>query len=310
MARIGLARLPSNIAIETTAHCNAQCIFCPLHGPKSEVKIKKGVMPVELFDSIMNQIKPRNDIKLIYLNIRGEPLIDPHFMIRMAKIKELDLGPKIYLQTNAQFLDMKKAAAMLGVNIGNVVIGFDGASKNVYEEHRINCDYDVVLSNIKQFVNLRNSVASATRVTIKYVLTQVNLHELEIARAMWQKILSHRLDQFSVNPSENWGSEKLDKSGTIIKTVSSSKKSISSCPMIHNFMNIFYDGNVGVCCWDYNLDIAGSMGNAKFSTLEDIWNGDAFRDFRERYRKFGPQSLARCSLCSQILKYKKKKYLG
>ncbi|MBW2999235.1 radical SAM protein [Candidatus Woesearchaeota archaeon] len=296
---------PKKIAIETTTHCNAVCPFCPIHGPESDMTRPKGIMSMELFEKIMRQVHKNQDyIETIYLNVCGEPLIEPEFISRLHVIEEFGIGEKIDIQTNGQFLTEEKAKAILNAKIGCITLGFDGASKEVYEKHRLNCNYELVLENMKGFLELRNQSNSKTKVMIKYVHTPHNKHEIGAARDMWKKMLSPNLDMFVVSPSENWATPRIDKSGFVIKTVANSNKELIPCPMLDEFMNIFYDGKVPACCWDYNLDISnGGMGDTNKQSLAEIWNGAAFKNLRKKHAKLDFENLPRCTKCSQILRY-------
>ena len=201
---------PQIVGIETTAHCNASCVFCPLHGSKSDMVLPKGLMSMRVFEKIVRELSAHRDrIDVIFLNVRGEPLLDPNFNSRLCMLKEYGLNDKISIQTNGQFLDKHKAEVILDNEIGQIVLGFDAASKRVYERHRINCDYETVLNNMRIFVELRNKAGSNVRVSIKYVYTHENQHEIRTAYKMWTKVLASRLDNFMLSPSGNWANSRI-----------------------------------------------------------------------------------------------------
>jgi MoaA/NifB/PqqE/SkfB family radical SAM enzyme len=296
---------PQIVGIETTAHCNASCVFCPLHGSKSDMVLPKGVMSMRIFDKIVRELSAHRDgIDVIFLNVRGEPLLDPNFDSRLGMIKGYGLNDKISMQTNGQFLDMHKAQVILDNKIGQIVLGFDAASKGVYERHRINCDYETVLNNMRNFLELRDKAKSNVHVSIKYVYTHENQHEIKTAYKMWTKILMSRLDNFMISPSENWANSRIDSNGYAIKTTHNSNKDRVPCPLLVNSINVLYDGKVPACCWDYNLDISnGGMGDANDHQLSEIWDGKAFQNLRYKHANLDFEDLTRCAQCSQILKY-------
>lgn len=300
-----LPDFPKIVGIETTAHCNASCVFCPLHGSKSDMVLPKGVMSMRLFEKIVRELSAQRDrIDVIFLNVRGEPLLDPKFDSRLAMIKGYGLNDKISMQTNGQFLDRHKAEVVLNNKIGQIVLGFDAATKEVYEQHRINCNYETVLNNMYNFLELRQKVKSKVRVSIKYVCTHKNKHEIKTAYKMWSKMLISRLDSFMISPSENWANSKIDSNGYAIKTTHNSNKDRVPCPLLANSINVLYDGKVPACCWDYNLDISnGGMGDANDHQLAEIWFGKAFQNLRFKHANLDFTGLPRCAQCSQILEY-------
>jgi len=265
---------PKIIGIETTAYCNAACPFCPFHGTDSDMTRSKGSMSMKLFKKIIIELKQyQRYIDTIYLNVCGEPLLDPDFVPRLDIIKESGLCDKVNIQTNGQFLTDYHTASILDANIGHLTLGFDGASEEVYKKHRVNCDYDLVIKNMKHFIDQRNRLNANTKVVIKFVETLDNRHETEAAHIMWDEILTPKIDLFTVSSSENWATERIDEGGIVLKTVKNSKRKHKPCPLIFETINIFHDGRVPVCCWDYNLDIVGDVGDVNKQSLYDIWHG-------------------------------------
>ncbi|GKX65905.1 radical SAM/SPASM domain-containing protein [Inconstantimicrobium mannanitabidum] len=84
--------------IEITNVCNLSCDFCP------QTKRKPEYMKIEMFDRILNQIKPYTDY--IYLHVKGEPLLHPEID------KFLDLsnekGFKVNITTNGTLIEKAK----------------------------------------------------------------------------------------------------------------------------------------------------------------------------------------------------------
>ena len=162
---------PVFVAIETINACNARCPFCPLF--QGDSQLDRDIRPAKimddaLFERIVHEIatwdtRPGS----IFLNMNGEPLLDPHFADRLELLFRHGLGPLIELQTNGQFLTEQAAQAILDAQSGRLVLGFDGATKEVYQAHRVRCDYDRVLDNIKRFVRLRNQSGGRTQVAVQ-----------------------------------------------------------------------------------------------------------------------------------------------
>ena len=91
------------INIEISNICNLQCSFCP------EVIRDKGLMPVELFTNIIDQVSSLTE--LVCFHLMGDPLVHP-------KLKEMvqicgDRGVKIFLVTNGVLLKEKQVEALL-----------------------------------------------------------------------------------------------------------------------------------------------------------------------------------------------------
>ena len=96
----------------------------------------------------------------------GEPSQDPNFLERMTVVARHGLGSATKIQTNGQFLSERNAEAILAVGVSRVTIDFDGASKPIYEQHRVRCDYDRVFDNIKRFAARRRELGAKTVISI------------------------------------------------------------------------------------------------------------------------------------------------
>ena len=74
---------PQIVGIETTAHCDASCVFCPLHGSKSDMVLPKGLMSMRVFEKIVRELSAHRDrIDVIFLNVRGRTPIGPEFQLK------------------------------------------------------------------------------------------------------------------------------------------------------------------------------------------------------------------------------------
>jgi MoaA/NifB/PqqE/SkfB family radical SAM enzyme len=294
------ARFPGQVAIETTAHCNARCPFCPLFGPGAAMTRPRGIMDMALFEKILAELdRQRQSVHTIFFNVEGEPLVDPLFTARLERVRHYALGSKIKMQTNAQFLGEQNARSILAADFGQITVGFDGATRETYERHRVNCSYERVLGNIRAFIRLRDELRGTTRVAIQYVRTPHNAHEVEPAIAMWSSILEPGRDCFFDTTSRNWATPALDRSGWVIETVESLGDARVPCPLLADSMNILYDGRVPVCCWDYNVDIVpGGIGDVRTQTLEEIWNASALAAVRQKHARLDFSELPRCAECT------------
>lgn len=272
---------PNDIAIEITNICNARCIYCPLYqNNENALKAPKGYMDMELFKKIVDEIALWPVYFSIYLNNGGEPLIDRYFTERILYLKQKGLSERIILQTNAEFLTVEKAKLLLDAGISYIFPAFDGATKDVYEKHRLNCNYDKVLENIKTFARLRDEGDYGTSIQIKFMRTKWNEHELVDAYNMFNEFLSPELDHFQEEYSHTWNEENLKSKGFAL-TVINSRKVIRECRMVNTYLAIYQNGDIGTCCLDYNHEVFGRpLGNVKDKNILSIWTGEDFAKIR------------------------------
>jgi MoaA/NifB/PqqE/SkfB family radical SAM enzyme len=211
-------------------------------------------------------------------------------------LQNVDLSENVNLQTNGEYLTTKTSAAILKAGLSSITIGFDGASKEVYESHRVGCHYDIVLGNIVQFVRIRASLRKSTALAIKFVRTKQNAHEVADAYKLFAGILNPWIDLFYDTISENWGNPALQN---VAFAGTQSDMPPKYCGYPDNNLVILADGSVSACCFDYNLSIAGGpIGNVRRQTILDVWRGTSFENLRRSLRRPGRDGKpARCLAC-------------
>lgn len=137
--------------IEITNVCNLACDFCP------ETKRKAQFMSIEIFDKILDQIKPYTDY--IYFHVKGEPLLHPDID------KFLDLsykkGFKVNITTNGTLINkvkdkiiMKKALRQVNFSLHS----FDGNEESKNKDKYINDILSFIRDTIENnniFISLR-----------------------------------------------------------------------------------------------------------------------------------------------------------
>lgn len=93
------------VEIEVNHHCNLACHYCPNSNTE---RINKGLMSLEQFRNIMNQLQDIGYEGRISYHFYNEPLLHPHLekMIRMSK----EILPKTMSEvfTNGTLLTMEK----------------------------------------------------------------------------------------------------------------------------------------------------------------------------------------------------------
>jgi MoaA/NifB/PqqE/SkfB family radical SAM enzyme len=294
-------RYPSSIAIETVNYCNGRCIFCPLFQGEDQMdrtRRPKSTMTSELFGKIVGEISawPQKP-SAIFLNMDGEPLLDRLLAERLKMLREKGLSGYVSLQTNAEHMNETACRLMIESGIACVTIGFDGATKDVYEMHRKGCSYDKVLENIRTLVRVRSEAKGNTKIAIQYVRTKLNVHEVGRAYEMFCRLLDPSRDCFYDTISRRWGGSCEEYRDVIFESEISDAYTVP-CPSVEEQLVILVDGTVAACCWDYNLAVWDRpLGDVTRSSLEEIWNGNEFARLREVMGDDAAAGPERCCGC-------------
>jgi len=105
------------VEIETCPLCNRRCSFCPI----GQDNTPKKLMSDQLFNKILIELKELNFKGNISLSSYGEPLLDKR-LAGFAKRIKAELGSKISINTNGDFLTIKKFKELVSAGIDTIII--------------------------------------------------------------------------------------------------------------------------------------------------------------------------------------------
>lgn len=291
-------RLPQMVALEIANVCNLKCSICPLfHGTDQmdRQKSKATFMSQELFASLARQIADWEIKPAIYLNMFGEPLLDPGIAEKLYLLDELGLSANVCLQTNATLLDKSISSIILNAHVGRLIPAFDSHIPEHYEHIRCGAKYDNVLKNIINFAKMRNKYKYHTKISIQHVRTRNNKDDYLKTYNVFKPWFTEH-DSFNVAVSHSWASTSLNAE-VLVFPREGEKERGKACAMRHS-MIVLADGRVAACCFDYNLRL-GSMGNANNDPLATIWRSRSYFDLHE---KIGSDKLpVPCTRCASLL---------
>lgn len=281
-----LRYLPRSIYIETTNYCNAHCIMCP----HDKMKRARGHMDMDLFRKIVDDAAAFEGRGLnLFLHKDGEPLMDPMLFERIRYAKEKLPRSRVHFNTNAALLDDEKAEQILASPLDSMVCSIDGATKATYERIRVGLDYDRVTANVRALLERKRARGSRLHVILQMVADRDNLAEAEAYRRLW----AATADKVVIKPMHNFLVQ-----GTALKGGEVGSRQQARCTMPFRVMLIYCDGDVGLCCWDY--DRIMPLGDVRTRSLEEAFNSDAFDKVREAMRRMDCRAIRPCNVCSQI----------
>jgi len=299
---------PTVVLIDTVNFCNARCPFCPLFQGESQVDREKRpatIMPQELFDRILRELRGwERPPDSILLSPNSEILTDPLLMERLDTLRSFDMAKVTTLLTNGQFLDEAKARAILEAGVQQLMPGFDGASKTVYEGHRVRCNYERVLGNIQSFVKLRDASAHKTNIIIKFVRTPRNDHEVADAYSLFNAFLDPELDRFNDALATDWANVGSSVDALYYYPKLTEGRRVGRCNYFEDGLMIQADGKIGACCWDYNLTISGGgLGDANDTSLLDVWRGGRRQALQQSFLACDDNIPDACKSCIMIYEW-------
>lgn len=294
---------PRSVYLESSARCNAKCVFCPLFQGSEQMKGAKAFMDNALFEKCIEEIAHWQTLpEIIGVNGRGEPLLDPHFLEKIHILKKHGLSERAVVLTNAQFLSESISEALCEANIRTLRPDLDSAKKESYESIRVGCSFETVFSNIVAFARIRDRHEARTRIQVQHISTKnTGIDDAEELHALLRPWMRED-DEIAVIPAMTWATDDLG-GRSYIPEKPSQIRSRKTCPHMQNDMSIFTDGSVPACCLDYNFNVCPSFGNVGKMSVLDIWRDEKFTAMRKLVSEHDLSGIPDpCRQCTSIFK--------
>jgi radical SAM protein with 4Fe4S-binding SPASM domain len=220
-------------------------------------------------------------------------------MIAYAKSKGI---PFITTCTNGDLVNPEKVA-QCGLDEVNFQIG--GMTQETHQVYRINSQLARVMENLKATIKFRDQSGSKMKIASGFILMKHNEHEVQTFKKTMADL---GVDQFTVIdpcvrtheqglqylPSDqaHW---QYDPEAFKQGKVRPRFYPPNECPWIYYSLSIHVSGNVVPCCRDPLGE--NVMGNILKESLDSIWNGPKFREFRRTLHE-DQGKINICRLCS------------
>jgi len=283
---------PRVIGFEPISRCILNCEFCMLKDLETWKYRRKTRMEFEEFKKIID------DIAFFTTDIQfsgGEPLLNKDIfrMFRYAREKNI----YTVLATNAQLLGYRNNLEDIMENPPDkMLIAYESVDKETYEAIRRKGKHDVLVNNIQALIEEKKRRKQKYPIIIlQMVLTKKNMHQVEL---FWKSVKALGADYGSVKALGVWpeGSPEYERKMAEEYLVPHSENPISRHEVDENG-NVVWFREVGQCpavrhcfigsggevypCW-YIVIKMPTFGNAVDDNFVDIWNSEAYREYRDK----------------------------
>ncbi|MGH7625941.1 MAG: radical SAM protein [Gemmatimonadaceae bacterium] len=293
------APFPRLVQLQTINACQASCTMCPY--PLFKRVFPRGRMDDELFDKVIGEIAAHAEVKTFVPMLQNEPLLDRKLFERIGRFKALTQGRvTVELVTNGALLTDENIEAMRSCGLDVLDISLDALSRDVYEKIRIGLDFDAVLGGVERV--LRANLAH-TRVYVRLVRVRDNAAEVKSFARHWRK---RGVAVFVYTANNRVGAlPAFDEALRIPQSDVSLRQRagrrivrawLGHCPAPFASASILHDGTVLLCTQDWAR--RELLGNVRFATLAEIWNGERMREIRRLVHQRRYEELPSCRECS------------
>lgn len=302
LIKSGKLTLPRYIDVELTNLCNFRCCFCPT-GTKSMQRIK-GYMPDAVEEALINNITKYSLPGVRFIRW-GEPTMHPRYIKIIERVKKA--GAAVHINTNGSLLDQVQIQKLIDIELDSIKFSFQGADEGTYNEMREGGDYKRLLDTVKQMYQLRGSKLYPY-IQISTTLTGETIEQIENFKndvgnycdyynIGYTKLNHLNVDGMKVDEEEKEKIRKLQRHEKLHHIYS------ESCPEAFDKLSINWNGDVTLCCSDYDGYLI--IGNILDMDIKQLFNSNAANQYRDIIAEKQYGRIKCCSTCYQTVPLQK-----
>lgn len=292
---------PMVFNIETTSVCNMRCVMCQR---TTDMKRKPRKMPMEVFGRVVEQMEPvasedyRNWQKFVNANLRegeapsennyyfdiisngvtlhgfGEPLLDPDLPERVALLSAK--GINSYFSVNPCNIKLDFISALFEAGATHIKFAMDSLDDDMAREIRGgSADFTQSYQNVLDVLELKKKMGAETTIVMTMLDMSGDPTVLGKFLALWE---GKDVYAYGKSIDNQWLlKDKEVEQGADVDNKSHYKKQYCEFPWTS--VTILEDGSVVPCTQDINA--TWNFGNVMEQSLEEIWNGPKYEEFRK-----------------------------
>lgn len=246
-------KIPGIIVIDVTNLCNLRCPVCPVTVAMNRTR---GMMPLATFTALIDDLENSRAKPAIYFNFSGEPTLNDDLpdMVAYAAAH----GHETFISTNATKVDRALAERLILAGLSRINLCLDGFSPEAQESYRIRSKFDQVKANIEAFAEARRSLTnSRTELVLQTLLTSFSEGQVDdiVDWAGRIGLDQVRFKTFSLGSYTDAATRAryrhlLPTKKAWRRTQAGRERMFCTFPL-HQTV-VFWNGDLGLCCIDYD----------------------------------------------------------
>jgi len=286
--------LPPVVRIEPAASCNLKCLHCPTGLGKAP----KGLMSMDVFSKVLEDLKTYGDqVNTVVLYHGGEPLLNRNLEKMIVSVRETRVG-KVKIVSNGKLLTSENAEMLVRSGLNEIEISLDSIGPNESDLVRRRSSSLDVIRGVKYLSECASDSGSSLKITIATVQFVDDYEITELAKLTTPPHPAWLIDTFeNIHIKSAWGVQwpgglPLENTIAFHSPLNEPPK---SCSLLDETITVRSSGDVVVCCYD--LVGFSNLGNVKNSSLSTIWKSEKYETFRTNFRnaKF-PEPCKSCAV--------------
>lgn len=172
---------PSKIRLEASTLCQLRCTGCSFQQNNHD-NLGGGFLR---FDNFKRLLDDNPQIKEIELSNWGEIFLNPELVDMMRYAQEKRVFLTAYNGTNFNTVSEEQIHALVDYRFKALSFSIDGASQEAYCKYRVGGDYNTVIRNIQQLIEIKKQKNSTfPRLSWQYVINEYNELEVGLAKTL------------------------------------------------------------------------------------------------------------------------------
>jgi|GEM_PF-3761745 len=290
--------MPIALDVEFTSRCSASCLMCPRGQPTFTREV--GDMTPELLYRIAHEIgtwnaKRERTVKWVWCHMFGESLLHPYAVEFIDVLAAT--GVDVAISTNAIPLNEDLAQRLLGSQVHRIILSVDGVTAETYEAIR-GLSFVTMQKHVDGFLNIARERHKAGLNNPQIWIQILKLQENE---SEWKEFVQKYSGTSNIRNIEKYRDvEGLPNAKVFAKSVEryggqidgerhpgwdGADKRRETCRKPWDRMSIFWNGDVGICCYDANAIVkVGTLArgvDGKANSIHGVWLGEPMRKLRE-----------------------------
>jgi sulfatase maturation enzyme AslB (radical SAM superfamily) len=262
MAALANRPFPTTLMFDVTNLCNMQCIHCPQPSIQAAEGFSPKFMPLQHFYAAVRELQSVEHPCFLRFTGDGEPMLHSHLLEMLVSAKS-QTTCSVNLTTNASRLSSSIIPELLRANVDMIDISLDALSKDTYERVRQGGNFDRVLSNVYELLDLRQRTHSKTKVLVSFVVQQENAHEADAFQTYWRE----RADFVVLRRLHSSKGMVSVKEVVNANQVGADKR--HPCPHPWKRLTLNFAGEIKYCPIDWGT--GSTIGNIQTESLRDCW---------------------------------------
>lgn len=275
-------KYPLLVDLELASKCNLSCPMCPTVTDKFRVlrqeRFPSGLMDIDLIRRIIDEV--HLEVYSLRLSWVGEPTLHPNLIDAVAYAKKKGIREVSFL-TNGSRLHLGYMKKMMAAGLDQMTVSIDGM-EDEYNRIRAPLKFNKTLDKLrklKQYKNENGVVKPAIKVQGVWPAIRENAQQ-------YYDTFMPITDLIAFNPLIDY----------LHKDVDIEYEDSFSCPQIYQRVTVSADGRVALCANDDLVQVV--LGDAKKSSIYDIWHGEKMEEMRHTHRELcGFKKIRPCLNC-------------